>query len=265
MKRLWFYIRLYPYFVSRSVQARMSYKSDFILGVVASILMQSLGFVFVWTIFRGVPEVNGWNFNQMMFVYGMSAIALGLNEFLFAGTWRISRYVQDGELDRLLLRPVSTMFSILAADVTLHGLGSVLFGLAVCIVSLVRLQIALSAGMILFWIVAMVCGALIFFAMNMLMATLAFWVTDSQSAMMVLQNVSEFGKYPAPIYGKWLRIVISFVIPFAFTSYYPATFLLGKSLEPIYWIGPVAAAAICVTVAALFWRFALGRYQSAGG
>ena len=265
MKRLWFYIKLYPYFVSRSVQARMSYKGDFILGVVASILMQALGFVFLWTIFQGIPEVNGWNFDQMIFVYGMSAISLGLNEFLFAGTWKLTGYVQEGELDRLLLRPVSTMFSILAADVTLHGLGSVLFGLAVCITSLVKLQITLSVGMVLFWIVSIACGALIFFAANMLMATLAFWVTDSQSAMMVLQNVSDFGKYPAAIYGKWLRILISFVIPFAFTSYYPAAFLLGISNRPIYWIGPVVAAMLCVTVAALFWRFALSRYQSAGG
>ncbi len=265
MRRLWHYFKLYPYFVSRSVQARMSYKGDFILGLVAAILMQSLGFVFVWTIFQGVPEVNGWTINQMMFVYGMAAISLGLNEFLFAGTWKITGYVQEGELDRLLLRPVSTMFSILAADVTLHGLGSVLFGLAVCIGSLMKLGIALSLGMILFWIVAMACGALIFFAMNMLMATLAFWVMDSQSAMMVLQNVSEFGKYPAAIYSKWLRVLISFAIPFAFTGSYPATFLLGMSRQPIYWLGPVIAAVTSVTVAALFWRFALRRYQSAGG
>ncbi|MBQ7017310.1 MAG: hypothetical protein IJN10_10190, partial [Firmicutes bacterium] len=37
------------------------------------------------------------------------------------------------------------------------------------------------------------------------------------------------------------------------------------SNRPIYWIGPVVAAMLCVTVAALFWRFALSRYQSAGG
>ena len=265
MKRLWFYIKLYPYFVSRSVQARMSYKGDFILGVVASILMQSLGFVFLWTIFRGIPEVNGWNFDQMIFVYGMSAISLGLNEFLFAGTWKITGYVQGGELDRLLLRPVSTMFSILAADVTLHGLGSVLFGLAVCITSLLSLEITLSVGMVLFWIVVMVCGALIFFAANMLMATLAFWVTDSQSAMMVLQNVSEFGKYPAAIYGKWLRILVSFVIPFAFTSYYPAAYILGIEIGMIYYIGPIAVTLICLAVTVTFWRFGLAHYQSAGG
>ena len=265
MKRLWFYIRLYPYFVSRSVQARMTYKGDFIMGVVASILMQALGFVFIWAVFRGIPQINGWEFDQMIFVYGMSAIALGLNEFLFAGTWAVSGYVQEGSLDRLLLRPISTLFSVLAADVTLHGLGSALFGLAACIVSIVRLQLVLTPGMILFWLIAIACGALIYFAINMLCATLAFWVTDSQSAMMLLQNVSEFSKYPTVIYRRWLQILLSYVIPFAFTSYYPAAFILGVNGGLIFYLGPIIATVVVLALAGGFWHFALSKYQSAGG
>ena len=104
VKRLWFYIKLYPYFVSRSVQSRMSYKSDFILGVTASALMQALGYVFIWAVFQGIPEMNGWSFYQMVFVYGMSAISLGLNEFLFAGSWQVGKYVRDGSLPYFCLR-----------------------------------------------------------------------------------------------------------------------------------------------------------------
>ena len=114
------------------------------------------------------------------------------------------------------------MFSILAADVALHGIGSVLFGLAVCIVALCRLQLVLSLGKILFWIVAIACGSLIFFSLNMICATLSFWVTDVQSAMIMVQNMSEFTKYPIAIYGRKLQVFLTYVIPFAFSSYYPA-------------------------------------------
>lgn len=265
VKRLWFYIRLYPQCVARNIQAKMAYKSDFILGVAASILMQSLGFVFIWAIFQGIPEMNGWNFYQMIFVYGMSAVALGLNEFLFAGSWRIKMHINQGTLDRLLLRPVGTLFSILTDDVGLHGLGSVMFGLAVCIISLCRLHIVLSVGKVLFWIVFMVCGSLLFFAVNIICAALAFWVTDSTSVMILTQNISEFGKYPIVIYGRKLQIFLTYVVPFAFAGYYPAAFLLGMDQNLIYWFGPVAAAVLAVTAAGLFWKFALGRYQSAGG
>lgn len=265
VKRLWFYLRLYPYCVGRNIQAKMSYKSDFLLGVTASILMQSLGFVFIWSVFQGIPEMNGWNFYQMIFVYGMSAAALGLNEFLFAGSWRIKMHINQGTLDRLLLRPVGTLFCVLTDDVGLHGLGSVLFGLAVCVLSLCKLHRVLSLGMVLFWMLAVACGSLLFFAVNLLCAALAFWVTDSTSVMILTQNVSEFGKYPIAIYGRKLQMFLTYMIPFAFAGYYPSAFLLGMEKSPIYWLGPVAAAAIAVTAAGLFWKFALGKYQSAGG
>lgn len=265
VKRFFYYLRLFPYFVSRSLQARMAYKVDFFLGVGASILMQLLGFVFIWTIFQNIPDINGWGFYQMAFVYGMAAIPLGLNEFLFAGTWAVPRYIGEGSLDRLLLRPLSTIFSIMAADVTLHGLGSVLFGLAVCIYSLVQLELVLSPLMVLFWICAILCGTLIQYALNMLMATLSFWVINSQSAMVLVQNISEFSKYPIAIYQKGLQLFLSFVVPYAFCSFYPSSFLLGVHTDLIYWAGPFLAAGVMLLISWAFWRFALSQYQSAGG
>lgn len=265
IRRFFYCLRLFPYFVSRSLQARMSYKADFFLGAGASILMQLMGFVFIWTIFQNIPDINGWSFYEMAFLYGMAAIPQGMNEFLFAGTWAVPRYVGEGSLDRLLLRPVSTIFSIMAADVTLHGLGSVLFGFAVCVYSLIKLKLVLTPVGILFWIGAVICGTLIQFSLNLIMATLSFWVIDSQSAMVMVQNVSEFSKYPIAIYQRGLQLVLSFVIPYAFCSFYPSAFLLGIGVTPIYWCGPFLAAAAALLIAWAFWRFALSRYQSAGG
>lgn len=265
VKRIWFYIKLFPYFVARNVQSKMSYSVDFFLGIIANILRQSLGFVFIWVVFRNIPEVNGWTFEGMMFVYGMQAITLGLNEFLFAGTWSVGRYVQMGELDRLLLRPVGTLFSIIATDVTFHGLGAAAFGVAICIISLVKLQIVLTFSVVLFWIMAILCGMLIYFSVNMWCATLAFWITDTGSPMMLAQNVSEFSKYPASIYGTGLQILITFLLPFAFTSYYPSVFVLGMDNSFVYWGGTLVATAVCLLITGLFWKYGLSKYQSAGG
>ena len=243
----------------------MSYRLDFFLGLLANALRQSLGFVFIWAIFRGIPEINGWNFYQMMFVYGLQAICVGLYEFLFAGIWSVEKYIQDGELDRLLLRPVSTLFSVMAADVTFHGLGAALFGLAICIISLIQLKIIFSIWLVLYWMTTIITGTLIYFSLNMLAATLAFKMTKISSLLMIVNNISEFSKYPAAIYSNGLQILLSFVIPFAFTSYYPAAFILGKGSTLIFWAGPWIAAAICLFLTAIFWRIGLKGYQSAGG
>ena len=265
MKRLFFYLKLFPCFVSKSVQSRMSYRLDFFLGLFANALRQSLGFVFIWAVFRGIPEINGWNFYQMMIVYGMQAICVGLYEFLFAGVWRVESYVRDGELDRLLLRPISTLFSIMVADVTFHGLGAAFFGLAICIVSLIHLKVVLSVWLILFWMATIVTGTLIYFCLNMFAAVLAFKMTKVSSILMIVTNISEFCKYPTAIYSDGLQILLSFVIPFAFTSYYPAAYILGIGVGPIFWAGPFIATLICMGLTTLLWHWGLKGYQSAGG
>lgn len=265
MKRLWFYLTLYPYFVSKCIKSRMSYRLDFFLGLIANALRQSLGFVFIWAVFRDIPEINDWNFYQMMFVYGMQAICVGLYEFLFAGIWSVENYVQHGELDRLMLRPISTLFSVMVADVTFHGLGAAIFGTAICIVALIHLKISLGIGMVLYWLISIVAGTMIYFSLNMLAATLAFRMTRISSVLMIVNNLSEFSKYPAALYSNTLQIFLSFVLPFAFTSYYPAAFILGKEMSLIYWAGPIIVACVCLLLSGLFWRIGLNTYQSAGG
>ena len=265
MKRLFLYFKIYPYFVSKSIQSRMSYRLDFFLGIIANVLRQSLGLIFIWAIYHEIPAINGWNFYEMMFVYGIQAICVGFYEFLFAGVWSVEDYVQNGELDRLLVRPIGTMFSIMAADITFHGLGAVLFGIVICLTSLYRLTITLTFWLILFWSASIVSGTLIYFCINMFAATLAFKVIKVNSILMIVTNTSEFSKYPASIYSNGLQILLSFVLPFAFTSYYPAAFILGIGISPIFWAGPFVAASVCMILTSLFWRWGLKQYQSAGG
>ena len=82
---------------------------------------------------------------------------------------------------------------------------------------------------------------------------------------MIVLNISEFSKYPAAIYSNGLQILLSFVLPFAFTSYYPAAFILGNGVSAIFWAGPFIAAALCLLLTTLFWNWGLKGYQSAGG
>ena len=37
---------------------------------------------------------------------------------------------------------------------------------------------------------------------------------------------NDFAKYPISIYNSLLRWLISFIVPFAFTAYYPASYFL---------------------------------------
>jgi len=58
---------------------------------------------------------------------------------------------------------------------------------------------------------------------------------------------------------------VTWVLPFAFVSYYPGIALLGKPVASP-WLGPLAplAGPAVALIAALIWRIGLRRYQGTG-
>jgi ABC-2 type transport system permease protein len=72
-----------------------------------------------------------------------------------------------------------------------------------------------------------------------------------------------FAQYPLTIYPRAINIVLTWLIPYGFTSFYPATYLLGRDSSLVVWLGPVVAAVLLV-LGYQFWRFGLRHYAGTG-
>ncbi|HHW58538.1 MAG TPA: hypothetical protein GXX15_13070 [Clostridia bacterium] len=97
------------------------------------------------------------------------------------------------------------------------------------------------------------------------MATIAFWFIDIMSTMVMVPHLSEFAKYPITIYHKAIQILITWIVPFAFTSFYPALYLLDKKIYKTFALLSPLVAIIAFVIAYTFWNIGLKKYQSAGG
>lgn len=100
-RALWLYRRS----LGAKVRSVMEYEADFWILMVAAVLTQGVGLVFLWTVFRRIPDINGWGFWEIVIVYAMVYLAEGVGSLFFEGTWRLAWLVNQGELDRVLLRP----------------------------------------------------------------------------------------------------------------------------------------------------------------
>ena len=102
------------------------------------------------------------------------------------------------------------------------------------------------------------------FAIKIIAAAPAFWVKRSGHIMLTFYSVGEFSQYPAKIYARVVQNVITYVIPFAFTAYYPARyFLTGEN--PLFNLGGTVVVSVLLFAAAVFvWRRGLSAYESAG-
>jgi ABC-2 type transport system permease protein len=243
----------------------MEYKVDFILGNVATILGQVAGIAFVWVIFQSIGDLNGWILPQIMLIYGIAALPFGLMELFFNGPWALHHYIRRGDFDRLMVKPIGPLFFLLSSHAALHGLGDFFTGVVIIAKASSDLGFQWTAANLGFMAVAVVCGTIIYVSINLITATTSFWfIGSSVSIMYLVHKLRDFSAYPLTIYARPIRILLTWIVPFAFTSFFPATFLLGQAAYRFFiFLIPVMSVAF-LGLAYGFWRIGLNQYQSTG-
>ena len=91
-KGLGFYLRIYRKILAQDIKSKMSYRADFIISTIGMICTNVAGFISFWILFRNFPSVNGWNYYEMLFLYGFSLIALTPVQCLFDNNWSLRIY-----------------------------------------------------------------------------------------------------------------------------------------------------------------------------
>ena len=259
------YIRLYKKFIAQYLKALMEYKADFIIGLLGFIVVQATGIAFLYLVFQRVPRLNGWSFNEILFIYGFAQLPRGLDHLFTDNLWLLSgRIIVRGEFDRYLLRPINPLFHLIAERFQPDAFGELIIGIILIAVSLGKLNISFTLTNIIAFMFVVICGSIIYTSIKLFFASFAFWLKFSQSILFMNYMLADFTKYPISIYSKWIRIILTFIIPFAFTAFFPAGYFVGKVNMNVAIGGTALAAAISFMVAYTTWVLGIRAYESSG-
>jgi ABC-2 type transport system permease protein len=259
------YARLYIKFVSQYLKALMEYKSDFLIGLIGFIVIQATGIAFLYLVFQRIPSLNGWSFDEVLFIYGFAQLPRGLDHLFTDNLWLLAgRIIVRGEFDRYLLRPINPLFHLLAERFQPDAFGELAVGIALIITSLSKLKISFSFMDVIIFVFVVMCGSIIYTSIKLFYASFAFWLKFSQSILFMNYMLADFTKYPLSIYSKWIRIILTFVVPFAFTAYFPAGYFVGKINMNIAVGGTALAAVVFFIIAYTTWTLGIRAYESAG-
>jgi ABC-2 type transport system permease protein len=213
--------------------------------------------------------MNGWDFKDMAFLYGLWMLAHAIHDTVFFGVANVPEYVRDGEFDRLLVRPLDTLFAVIAIPGQIFP-DELILALGYFVVATVYSGVHVDAIFVLCVPLVVLGGTLIELAINLIVATIAFWfVRVDALRWIVLQLEQEFTRYPIGIYSRGVRLFLTFVFPFAFMNYFPATYFLHKhdgalGLPPIVGLLTPGVGLIFFGAAYWFWRLGLNRYKGVG-
>lgn len=252
-------------FVAQELKRMLEYKADFIIGIIGFFMIQVSNLLFLWIIFSQVPQLMGWSVGEVVFIYGFSLIPKGLDHLLFDNLWAIGHFiVRKGDFDKYLTRPMNTLFHVMVEKFQVEALGELIMGAALVSVTLPQLAVQWSALKIVLGILVIPFAALIYTGVKTITASIAFWSKRSGNIIYTFYMVSDFAKYPATIYNRVVRDIITYIIPFAFTSYFPAVYLL-RDENPLFCIGMTAViAVILMGLGVLVWHRGIRAYESAG-
>src|SRR5450755_2342522 len=159
------YIEIYSIILRNSLIREMSFKANFILWMVVEVLWFCGQIVFFSIIFGQVDRIGDWTKWEVVLLVGTHQIIAQLFQaFFFVNVANLPELVRTGKLDSLLVLPIDSQFAVSTKQFSLDSILNALLGGAVVIVSLSKLHITPSAGMILCYVIALGFGVAVHYS-----------------------------------------------------------------------------------------------------
>ena len=254
----------YDYFTQYAI-VRVSYRGDFIISLLTSFAATIFALLFVVVLFQKTSQLAGWRFEEILFLYGFSLIPYGifnivsLNLYDFGNT-----YIIEGKFDRVLLRPVSSLFQVLFETFRIESVQEIATGIFCVVYASTRLHVVWTLSKVGLFVFFGCCAGVVYISVFLILTTVTFWWEDRIGVHPPVWNVIAFGRYPLSIYSGVVQFFLCWIVPFGLASYYPSVRLLGRSVTPEYApLVPVVAVAFFV-LALILWNAGTRHYSSTG-
>ncbi|AFY62546.1 ABC transporter permease [Synechococcus sp. PCC 6312] len=255
------YFRLIFLFWTTATAAEMEYRFNFFIAALSSLGNLVGGIFGLFLFYRDGHTFPGWTWAEALIVLGIFTILQGISAtFLVPNLNRIVRQVQEGTLDFVLLKPISSQFWLSSYSVSLWGIPDIIFGGLIIFYAGQRL--GLSWQSYLAGLGPLGLGVISFYSLWFMLGATSIWFVKIYNVTEVLRGLVEAGRYPMVAYPVAYRIFFTFIVPVAFLTTLPAEVILGRVQLP--WIlGAVGLAGGLLYASNRFWRFALRFYTSA--
>lgn len=168
-----------------------------------------------------------------------------------------------------MTRPIGPMTYLVLQQFQYTFLPRIVLSIIFWTISMQRFGIVWNLKNIIFYTVSMLCAFVIFSSITIITGSVSFWTIKSEEIVALLTDnnygLKNFTDYPIQIYSREIRLLLTFVVPYAFTGYYPVAILLGKNIgnNILGYFSPVIAM-LFACFAYLMWKKGLKHYGSAG-
>jgi ABC-2 type transport system permease protein len=198
------YLKVLRLFWATALTAELEYRVNFLISALSS-FGGLIGSIFGLSLFyRDGYTFPGWNWNQSLIVLGVFTILQGFSAtFLAPNLNRIVRHIQQGTLDFVLLKPISSQFWLSVHTFSPWGLPDLIFG--ALIIGYAGIQLGLPVYFYLLGLVPLLFGFVILYSLWFMLGAMSIWFVKIYNVTEVLRGLLEAGRFPMVAYPTAYR------------------------------------------------------------
>jgi ABC-2 type transport system permease protein len=214
-------------------------------------------------LFLSTGTLAGWTESQaMVFVAGYLVVD-AIQMTMFANNvWWLPVFVNKGDLDYYLVRPVSTLFFISLRDFAANSFINLIMASGILAWALNSYPEPLPAWKVLLFILLILNGTLLHYLIHFGTMLPVFWTHSGKGISAVFHNFTRFMERPDRIFRGWIHRVITTFIPFALIASFPARLLI-EPFNPWLLLHIFVVTIVLFRVLLYFWSKGLRNYSSA--
>ena len=264
MQTIRHYFRIYFLIEAQYIKSKMQYRDDFLISSVGMFLASLTTVGVFWVLFDTIPNLAGWSFDQLLFIYAFYLLATAPMQVLFDHFWQLRYHVIEGTFLKYYFRPLNMMFYYVSEMFDIKGLTQVALGIALFIYASIRLEVTWGAVQILLLLVTLFSAALVTISMMVIAACSTFWIYNSYPVMDLAWRLREYSPYPMTIFDGFFRILFTYIIPIGFVAFYPSQiFLEPENISSLVYFSPLVGLGF-FALAYWVWTKGVNSYTGTG-
>lgn len=261
---LFYYAHIYKMILLQDLKSKMSYRADFIISTIGMLFTNIAGFISFWILFQNFPSIEGWNYYEMLFLYGFAMLAMTPVQCFFDNNWNLSRALYRGDFIKYCFRPLNLFFYFMSEVFDIKGLGQLAFGLGTLIYAWNKLALPVTFGGIVLLMVGVISASLFMIALMNFAAATGFWVIGTSSIMIFMFKFKDYARYPITIFNGVFRFVFTFIIPIGFMAYYPSLFFIRPDDVSVFSFLTPVLGVVFFYLSYKFWMKGAMQYSGTG-
>ena len=273
MKKLFsafsYYMDVTLYSIRMAVLTIIEYPSNILGWMISNPIQFILGFATIKFVVTQFGSINGWDYGQLAFLYGISVISHALSMIFFIQGWFMGFFVIEGDFDRFLTRPMSVLYQFFFTNINIGGITDLIPGILVFGYGCAKTGFSFNLSNAIGILILLIGATLIRGGIYILLGSTSLWTKSANDFGQYTQEIfDKTTMYPLSIYPETMQLILTFLLPVGWVSFYPAASLLG--IETAFsaggmevWI-TLCAGVLIMLIARFVFQTGLRNYESAG-